>query len=205
MAKLDLSNLTRGVDEAIKNAAKPLHRRILEVYRHHMLLELTGRFEEIFSPDIMVEHPVYWINAPISLRSETSTQVFDGRADVMGFYGALTDNDALVMVHEKEALSVADWGLASESLLHHQIPGRNLRSMGFEIDDEGATYLLSYYIVAIWHFDRQGRLTGEHLYQAAPESYELTKLAPHEVTSPEEAREYYTSLIRPLSPFEGSA
>lgn len=204
MAKLKLSELTRCVDALLNTTENPLHRQILEVFRRHILLELTGRYEEILAPDMMVEHPIYRINAPISLHTNPVTEVFDGRDAVRAFYASLTELKAPVMTTENESLAVADWGFASESIFHHQIPGGVMETMGLDIDDPSATYVLSYYIVAIWHFDEHARLISEHLYQASPGSHTVTKLAPEDVITLEEARAYLEPLIRPIPVFDPS-
>jgi len=202
MAKLDLMQLTVAADELLEVTENPLQRQILEVYRRHVLLEVAGRWEEIFAPDMIVEHPIYRINAAISLNDAGATEVFDGMREVKAFYEALMENGAPVMTVEQQSLAVADWGYANECILHHQVPGAALLGMGVDVDDPQAFYVQSYYIVAVWHHDSRGRLIGEHLYEAKPGSRTVVKLAPEDVISQQEARAVLDPLIRPLPVFE---
>jgi len=78
MARLDISKLTRAADEALETTDHPLHRQILENYRRHAILETTGRWREIFTPEMTVEHPIYRNHA------SGKSEVLDGRDAVMG-------------------------------------------------------------------------------------------------------------------------
>ncbi|MFF7633042.1 hypothetical protein ACFZB9_07795 [Kitasatospora sp. NPDC008050] len=58
--KEDITTLTRGADLLLDRTENPLHRRILENYRRHALLEVTGRWREVVhDPAMIVDHPVY--------------------------------------------------------------------------------------------------------------------------------------------------
>ena len=48
--------------ELIEVTENPRHRYLLEAYDRHRNLEHAGRFEEIFTPEMTVEHPVYRFN-----------------------------------------------------------------------------------------------------------------------------------------------
>jgi hypothetical protein len=63
MSKLDITMLTRAADETLAVTENPRHRQILENYRRHAILETTGRWQEIFTPEMTVEHPVYRVSA----------------------------------------------------------------------------------------------------------------------------------------------
>jgi hypothetical protein len=203
MTKLDLLQLTAASDALLDTTENPLHRQILEVYRRHVLLEVTGRWEEIFAPDMTVEHPIYRVNAALSLSETGATEVLEGE-EVRAFYKMLTANGAPIMTTEGEKLAVADWGFACESLFYQQVPGAALQRAGVEIDDPEAVYVQKFYMVAVWHHDRRGRLIGEHLYEAKPGSREVIKLKSDDVISQQEALDLLTPLIRPLPVFEAA-
>jgi hypothetical protein len=92
---------------------------------------------------------------------------------------------------------VGDWGFASESIFNHYAPGPFLIASGEDVDDPEACYLLRRRLAMIWHYDDRCRMIGEHVYEDAT-SREITKLAPEDVVTPEEARDALAPLIRPL-------
>jgi hypothetical protein len=191
MDKLDPTTTTLAIDRLLEVTEEPRHRQILENYRRHALLEVSGRWREILEPEMTVEHPVYRINGG------GRSMVIDGREQLAEFYGGMTEVGASVMILEDERLAVADWGFGSESIFNHYAPGAFLIASGEEVDDPGATYLLRHRLAMIWHYDERARLIGEHVYEDGAYR-ELTKLAPEDVVTPEEAREALAPLIRPL-------
>ena len=49
--KADIRLLTLAADTLLETTTNPLHRRILENYRLHAMLEVSGRYHEIFVPE----------------------------------------------------------------------------------------------------------------------------------------------------------
>jgi hypothetical protein len=188
MGKLEITDITLAVDRLLEVTENPRHRQILENYRRHGLLEVSGRWPEIFAPEMSVEHPVY------RLTEGGRTVVLDGREQVQEFYRGMADAGNLVMILEDEKLAVADWGFASESIFNHYTPGRLI---GEDVDDPDAWYLLRYRVAMVWHYDDGARMIGEHVYEETV-GREILKLAPEDVVTREEAREILAPLIRPL-------
>ena len=62
--KYDIRQLTLAADTLLKTTTEPLHRKILNNYRRHAMLEVSGRYEEIFAPDMTVEEPFYRVHTP---------------------------------------------------------------------------------------------------------------------------------------------
>ena len=191
MAKLDVTTTTLAIDRLLEVTEDPRHRQILENYRRHALLEVSGRWPEILEPEMTVEHPVYRIN------EGGRSMVIDGREQLAEFYGGMTEAGASVMVLEDERIAVADWGFGSESIFNHYAPGIFLIASGEEVDDPDACYMLRHRLAMVWHYDERARLIGEHVYEDA-NLREITKLAPEDVVTPEEARDALAPLIRPL-------
>jgi hypothetical protein len=80
-----------AVDTAIAQLAEDDHRRaILENYRRHVYLEVSGRIDEILSPEMTVEHPRYRISWAGKVR------VLDGIDAVRAFYEELGHADAVL-------------------------------------------------------------------------------------------------------------
>src|SRR6201999_4422894 len=59
---LDITKTNIAVQELIAVTENPRHRYLLEAYDRHRNLEHAGRFEEIFEPEMTVEHPIYRFN-----------------------------------------------------------------------------------------------------------------------------------------------
>ena len=62
MAKKDIAVTISAADRLLETTTDPLHRQILENYRRHAILEVCGLWEEIFTPEMTVEHPLYCFN-----------------------------------------------------------------------------------------------------------------------------------------------
>ena len=125
--KYDIRRLTLAADTLLETNTNPRHRRILSNYRRHAMLEVSGRYEEIFTPEMTVEHPFY--------RNSSADGVLelDGLEAVQGFYQSLIDNNSTVMLLEHENIIVNDWGFASEALFHSFIPGEAAVTNGHEV------------------------------------------------------------------------
>jgi len=181
MADWDITRITAATDELLRTTENPRHRAILSNYRRHALLEVSGRYEEILTPDMTVEHPVY------RLTEGPQTIVLDGHREVHDFYASLCGAGANVMGPAEEQLVVADWGFASECMFHHFMPGRLLAGTE-DIDDPDAIYVVKHILAFHWPYDERGRLIGEHVYEDTA-SRTVEKVAPEDVVTPEMARE----------------
>jgi hypothetical protein len=63
MAKLDITRTNDAVTRLLEVTENPRHRFMLLTYYRHRFLEIAGRYEEIFAPDMMADNPVYHFNA----------------------------------------------------------------------------------------------------------------------------------------------
>lgn len=164
---------------ATANAQQDPHRRdILLNYNRHAALEFSDRWQEIFTPEMTSNHPKYKVH----LGSE-ETQVFDGTDSVKTFYGAL--NDFVVWLQD-EQLFVNDWGLASLSTFGQFLTGAQAAAVGYEVDDEEATYMLSCPLAMFWPYDENAKLIGEEVYQLT--DLQLSKPDPEDVFTFEERK-----------------
>lgn len=164
------------VEQLIDSLDNPKHRKILMNYRRHALLEVSGRYKEILSPEMTVEEPVY------RLFEDGQSIVLDGMNQVQRFYESLADTDTLVMWTQESKFSVGDHGFAGETLFSQFVPGRILGDGVFgavhageastettsanatAIDPEG-WYLVRRTLAFVWPYDESGRLIGEHVYE----------------------------------------
>ena len=174
-------------DALLAKTTNKLHRRILINWRRHGCLEVMGRYQEIFAPDLTVPHPVYKLHDATG-----QTEVLDGRAAVEGFYRQITELGANVMVGTDDVIAVNDWGFAIESNFNNFVPGAVLVAQGVPVDDPNATYLVTYLQSMVWHYTDRGLLIGEHVYGG---TRTITKPAPADVITPAEAVEILTPVL----------
>lgn len=59
MPKFELTKLDVAIDRLLETTENPRHRFLLQAYSRHRYLEIAGRYEEIFAPDMMSMDPVY--------------------------------------------------------------------------------------------------------------------------------------------------
>src|SRR5215472_4610361 len=59
----DVTQTNRVARQMIEKTEDPRHRFLLMSYDRHRNLEMAGRYEELFAPDMMAERPVYHLHA----------------------------------------------------------------------------------------------------------------------------------------------
>jgi hypothetical protein len=59
MPKFDITKLNVAIDKLLETTENPRHRFLLQSYSRHRYLEVAGRYEEIFVPEMMSMDPVY--------------------------------------------------------------------------------------------------------------------------------------------------
>lgn len=193
MAKLDITTQFRGIDRFLETLDNPLHRRIIENYRRHAIFEITGSKEEIFTPEMTVEHPVYIFNGPVAVLR------LEGTERILEYYASLQQREATVMVIQDEKLAVADWGFASEAVFNSYMPGSCVPT--WMTADPEKLYIHRQATAMIWPYDERGRLIGEHVYRHS-DGAELIEVDADEYITLEEARSKLLPLQRPLAPLD---
>jgi hypothetical protein len=198
--RLDITKLTLAADTLLTSTTHPLHRAILLNYRRHAMLEVSGRYDEIFTPDMTVDVPHYKI---FHLSEEILCQEFVGAQVKDELYKGLTDRGITVMMLEHERLSLADWGFASEALFHFYTPGSALAGVKHPaVDDPEAMYDVYRWNSMHWTYDHRGRLMGEHVYQGPVAG--ITKLQADEVWHVDEVRDVLSRIINEPAPLKAS-
>jgi hypothetical protein len=195
--RFDITKLTLGVDQLLPKINNPLHRAILLNYRRHAILEVSGRYEEIFAPDMAAEAQKYRAYGGCI---EGGYAEFVG-PEVRSLYKGLVDTKTTVMMLENERIAVADWGFASESTFHTFKPGRYvINASGDTIDDPDAIFIESRVQTMVWLYDGRGRLIGEHVY--SEQMAKVRKCPPEEIWLVDEVRETLAPLINAPAPLE---
>ncbi len=190
MARPDITAVTAAADEALLTTENPLHRHILENYRRHAILEVTGNWEQIFTPEMTVEHPIYYLN------TGGQSRTLDGYEQVAGFYASLADSGTSVIMLEDEQIAVADWGFASESAWSNYARGSAVPD-----GDPEKFYIVRKRLSMHWPYDQRGRMIGEHVYEHGALA-DIVEIPGSEFITLDEARQKLLPLLRPLSVFD---
>lgn len=198
ISELDITQTNRAVRELIEVTDNPRHRYLLQAYDRHRNLEHAGRYREIFTPEMTVEHPVYRFNMlgqpPITL---------DGREQVEPMYALWAQTDQSIFYNVDETVAVGDWMVTSTMIGYQQTLGASLVAAGVDAD-ENAMYLLRGRVAMIWPYDERGRLIGENVWEYDPTEHNVIKLDPANVLTTEGAADLLGPHITPLPPFDDS-
>ncbi|MDM0048845.1 hypothetical protein [Variovorax sp. J22R115] len=194
---LDVRQTNRAIDELMKVTTNPRHRFMLEAYYRHRFLEIAGRYEEIFTPDMTVEHPVY------HLEVGGNHATLQGEESVRAFYAVWAQTNQSIFYTENEQIAIADNFIASVSTMYQQTYGKTLIANGIPVDDENAYYLVRIPgMQMFWPYDDRGRLLGEDVWEPNPAERTVTKLETSEVVTSEKSGKLLAPFIKPLRSFD---
>jgi hypothetical protein len=217
MAKLDVTKLNAAVDRLLETTQNPRHRFMLQVYARHRALEVAGRWEEIFAPDMMNPNPEYhFTQAGIHAR---------GQDAVKSLYRMWADTDQSIFYVDKEEVAVADHFVASVVDGYQQLSGKSLRqakvlkhlphhfseelvakalaTKNWKADDDDL-FLYKMRIEMVWPFDDRGRVSGEDVYEPDPDRSEVQKLDRADVLTTQQAAKLLAPIIKPLPAFDAA-
>ncbi|PZG21009.1 hypothetical protein [Nonomuraea aridisoli] len=194
--KLDITKTNQAIERLLETTDNPRHRFLLQAYHRHRYLEIAGRYEEIFAPDMMVEDPVYHLHA---LGLNTTLR---GQDAIRNLYRTWAETGECVMYTDDEKIAVGDNMVASMMTGYQFKPGKVLAAAGFDIDDENAMYIYKAREEMVWPYDDHGRLIGEDVWEVDPDNAEIIKLDPADVITTQEAAEILNPLIKPLPSFD---
>lgn len=198
MSRFDITQTNRAVERLIETTDNPRHLYMLHAYNRHRYLEMAGRYEEIFAPDMTVEKPVYHFN----MLGKSVT--VEGTEAVKALYREWSGTAQCVFYADDERLAISDDMIVSTSLIFQQTPGRILVAEGLPVDPD-ATYLVKTAEHMIWPYDR-GLLVGEDVWEYDESAREVIPLDPTDVLTVEQSARLLEQLIKPLpehNPFLG--
>jgi hypothetical protein len=218
MPKFDITKLNVAIDRLLETTTNPRHRFMLQAYSRHRYLEVAGRFEEIFAPDMMVMDPVYHFH-----QAGVET-VARGQDQVKGLYRMWAQTNQSIFFVETEEVAVADHFIASVTTSYQQVSGKSLKQGKFlshlpsgiahrllekalgkkehEANDNDMFLYRTPGMQMIWPYDDRGRLVGEDVWEPEPSKAEITKLAPEEVVTTEQAGKLLAPFIKPLPSYD---
>lgn len=199
MSRFDITQTNIAVERLIETTKNPRHLYLLHTYNRHRYLEMAGRYEEIFAPDMTVERPVYHFN----MLGKCVT--VDGTEAVKSLYREWANKAQCIFYADDEKLAISDTMIVSTSFIYQQTPGSILAAEGVPVDAD-ATYLVKSAEHMIWPYDDQGRLVGEDVWEYDETKREFIQLDPADVLTVEQSAELLDPLIKPLpeyNPFLG--
>lgn len=215
MPKFDVTKLNVAIDRLLETTQNPRHRFILQVYARHRALEVAGRWEEIFAPDMMAPDPEYFFGW-VGIYAK-------GQDAVKSLYKMWGETDQSIFVPESEQVAVADNFVASVVTGFQQLSGKSLRQAKvlkhlphhfatalveralsdkrWKADDDDM-FLYRTVVDLVWPVDDRGRIAGERVYEPDPDKVELHKLDRADVLTTEQAAKLLAPLIKPLPSFD---
>ena len=191
MNRFDITQTNRAVKRLIETTDNPRHLYLLHAYNRHRYLEMAGRYEEIFAPEMTVEAPVYHFN----MLGKCLT--VEGTEAVKSLYSAWSDTAQCIFYADDEKLAISDTMIVSTSILYQQTPGAVLAAEGAPVNPD-ATYLVKTAEHMIWPYDDQGRLVGEDVWEYDETAREFIELDPVDVLTVEQSAKLLDPLIKPL-------
>ncbi|MEA2421161.1 MAG: hypothetical protein QOF55_260 [Thermoleophilaceae bacterium] len=198
MIEYDIRETNVGVERLIEATENPRHRYMLEAYNRHRYLEMAGRHQEIFAPEMTVEYPVYrfdFFGQQLKL---------EGREQVEAVYREWTETDQCVFyAGSEEEIAVGDTMIVSRGVNVQQTLGSALVGAGIDADPS-AMYLVKARIALVWPYDARCRLIGEDVWEYDASEREIVELDPADVLTAQQARELLEPLIKPLPAFDDS-
>jgi len=197
VAQLDITKTNEAIERLLEVTENPRHRFLLQNFYRHRYLEIAGRYEEIFVPEMTAEHPVYHMHA------QGINTTLEGQEQIKGLYRMWAETNQCIFYAVEEEVAVADHFIATMNrVAYQQILGKALIEGGIHVDDENAMYLYKSFDEMIWPYDDRGRMIGEDVWEVDPSKAEITKLDPADVMTVEEAAGKLNPLIKPLPSFE---
>lgn len=199
MSRFDITQTNRAVERLIETTDNSRDLYLLHAYNRHRYLEMAGRYEEIFAPEMTVEKPVYHFN----MLGKSFT--LDGAEAVKSVYREWAETAQCIFYVDDEKLAVSDSMIVSTSTIYQQTPGTVLASEGLPVDPN-ASYLVKTAEHMIWPYDDRGRLIGEDVWEYDETAREFIRLDPVDVLTVEHSAKLLDPLIKPLpdhNPFIG--
>src|SRR5215471_1713461 len=120
MPKFDVTKLNVAIDKLLETTDNPRHRFLLQAYSRHRLLEVAGRYEEIFAANMMSMDPVYHMHA------DETNAALRGQDQIKGLYRMWAETNQSIFFIESEEVAVADHFICSVATIFQQVSGKSL-------------------------------------------------------------------------------
>ena len=217
MPKYDITKSLLPVEQLITVTTSPRQRYLLMAYLRHLYLEMSGKYDDVLSDDMMVENPVYNMHA---LGFNTT---ITGKENVRNLYSFWANTNQTVFYGENVQCAVSDSFVALTVQAHQQVWGGSILSSkalgilpkGLSADllmdmlkikgmkaETDQMYLYSNFEETIWPYDDRGRLMREDVLEPDPSAAQITKLDPSEVLTTAQAAVLLAPLVKPLPNYD---
>jgi hypothetical protein len=218
MPKFDVTKLNVAIDRLLQTTTNPRHRYLLQAYSRHRYLEVAGRYDEIFAPDMMAMDPHYHF-------TQAGNNIeLSGQDEVKSLYRMWAETNQNIFFIEQEEVAVADHFICSVATFYQQTSGKGLKegkilshlpgpiahhivekalsAKGFKPNENDKYLYKMIGMQMVWPYDDRGRLLGEYQWEPEPSKAEIYKLNPADVVSSEESAKLLAPLIKPLPSFD---
>jgi hypothetical protein len=187
MLDFDPSRGWEALEARLARTESPRQRQMLETVIEHVKAEADQSLERLMAT--LVPDPQYhfWVGG-----KDVGPK---GHQAVRDYYATFVASGGAIFQTPKDRIVVDDDNLAYEGTISNIVPGRVAKARGYNIDDEGAHYLVRFRNVVFWSFDDEGLATGEDSYTAIdPDDFE--RLDPSDL--PQVYLDYLTALGEPV-------
>ena len=215
---LDITKLNVAVDRLLAVTENPRHRFMLMAYARHRALEVAGRYEEIFAPDMMSPQALY------HFKYGGNDITLEGQSRIKNLYRLWSETNQTIFHVLSEEVSVSDHYITSVATAYQQVSGKSLRDNKLlnalpkfisnrllehalnqkehKADDNDMYLHKVVGVQMIWPYDDQCRLIGEDVYEPLPHQSELIKIDAKDVMHTADARRALEPFIHPLPSFD---
>lgn len=156
MAVIDQHHTWTKVEQRLATETDPILRRNLELLLTHMKAEAAGDLPKLLST--VAETAVYETYA-----ADPSTWP-RGKAAVRKFYEDFVASGAQKLCLDIAHLVVDRDCIVTDGTMRMAWPGKTLKAMGTEVDDEDADYLFETRMTTTWPITEEGLFNGENTY-----------------------------------------
>ena len=156
MAIVDQGLSVRVLQERLDRTQLPRHRTMLETLLEHLDAEAANSLERLMAT--LVPEPAYhlWSNG-------TDNGPKDNNG-VRAYYGQLVAEKRGILEFDITRVVVDDDCIVTEGWIRAINTGPIARARGYEIEDDGGTYLVTSRVVIFWPFNQAGQMVGEDGY-----------------------------------------
>ena len=169
-----------AVDNLIARTSNPDHVVMLQNLRDHMRAEISADLPALMKT--MSANPVYHTYGS-GVDAENMNP--KGLGETEKFYQRRFDEGTNVLEYEFQRLTVDDWGIAGDGTIHVIYPARAFRTLGMDVDDVDAHYLVSVHQAFFLPYE-DGLMAGEDVYSDVA-GVKIEKLDPADVVTTEQA------------------
>jgi hypothetical protein len=156
MSIVDQGLSARLLEERLERTKDARHRRMLETVIDHLRAEVDASVDRLLAT--LVSNPEYhlWQNG-----GDYGPKGVD---QVAGYYQELVAAKRQILEFDIDRIVVDDDTVVTEGWIRAINLGSVARARGYDVDDEGASYLVTQRVVIFWPFDEEGQMLGEDGY-----------------------------------------